>query len=81
MVATVHCEEIANENFSKLVSDEVLGHNVEMILQYHAGLKSETVQNPVLRKVSRSHFLFRLKYVIYCLRIILAKHYWEVVVE
>jgi len=32
MVMIVHCEEIANENFAKLASDEVPGHNVEMIL-------------------------------------------------
>ena len=38
--------------------------NVEMILQSHAGVKSETVQNLVLRQVSRAHVLFRLKYVI-----------------
>ena len=39
MVVTVHCEDIDNENFVKLASDEVLGHNVEMILQSHAGVK------------------------------------------
>ena len=43
MVVNAHCEEIANENFAKLASDEVLGHNVEMILQSHAGVKSEIV--------------------------------------
>ena len=40
--------------------------NVEMILHAHVGVKSETVQKPVLRQVSRPHFLFRLKYAIYC---------------
>ena len=39
MVATVRCEEIANENFVELASNEVLGHNVEMILESHAGVK------------------------------------------
>ena len=39
MVTTVCCEDIANENFAKLAFDEVLGHNVEMILESHAGVK------------------------------------------
>ena len=66
MVMTIHCEQIANEIFLKLASHEVLGHNVEMILQSHAGVKSETIRKPILRKVSRPHFLFRFKYFIYC---------------
>ena len=34
MVATICCEEIANENFAKLASDEVLCHNFNFVWRF-----------------------------------------------